>query len=106
MHLLFAADIQAKARGTAAPHLVSAFSKQIGSTLDFLTRAHGIEFELLDSFLYPGHSVHRMHTVAEKMGAALISKLHNAASVAGATLVCNSHVTQLWVHEGSDELSG
>ena len=50
----FAADIQAKARGRAAPHLVRAYTEACAPALDLLAR-HGVEFELLDGFLYPGH---------------------------------------------------
>jgi fumarate reductase flavoprotein subunit len=57
----FAADIQAKARGTAAPHLVAAYSEAIAPALQVLQQRHGLQFELLDGFLYPGHRVRRMH---------------------------------------------
>ena len=43
----FAADIQAKAHGTAAAHLVAAFSARIGAALDTLQARHGITFEVL-----------------------------------------------------------
>jgi fumarate reductase flavoprotein subunit len=48
----FAADIQAKAHGTAAAHLVAAFPMRIGAVLDTLQARHGIAFEVLDGFLY------------------------------------------------------
>ena len=53
----FAHDIQAKAHGTAAAHLVKAYSDAIGPALDVLQLQHAIEFIVLDGFLYPGHSV-------------------------------------------------
>ena len=59
----FAADIQAKAHGTAAPHLVAAYTEAIAPALDALQQRHGLHFELLDGFLYPGHSV-RAHAHA------------------------------------------
>ena len=34
---------------------------------------HGLEWELLDGFLYPGHSALRMHAVPEKTGRALMA---------------------------------
>src|SRR5688572_26980002 len=43
----FAADIQRKAHGTAAPHLVAAYTEAIVPALDGLA-AHGLRFELLD----------------------------------------------------------
>jgi fumarate reductase flavoprotein subunit len=49
----FAEDIQAKAHGDAAPHLVAAYSTGVPQAIDSL-EAHGIGFEVLDGFLYPG----------------------------------------------------
>jgi fumarate reductase flavoprotein subunit len=94
---LFAQDIQAKAHGTAAPHLVAAFSERIGAVIDFLTEKHGIAFIVLDSFLYPGHSVRRMHAVPQKTGASLVAQLENAAVKAGADILTQATVRELWV---------
>jgi fumarate reductase flavoprotein subunit len=94
---LFAHDIQTKAHGNAAAHLVAAFSERIGGVIDFLADKHGIEFILLDGFLYPGHSVRRMHAVPQKTGAALVAQLENAALKAGADILTQATVRQLWV---------
>ncbi|MCP5269878.1 MAG: FAD-dependent oxidoreductase [Burkholderiaceae bacterium] len=74
----FAADIQAKAKGRAAPHLVQAYTEASAPALDLLAR-HGVEFELLDGFLYPGHHARRMHALRERTGAALMAALQRAA---------------------------
>ena len=92
----FAADIHAKTHGTAAPHLVAAYTDAAAPALDRLGD-HGLAFSVLDTFLYPGHSVHRMHTLAQRTGAALVDALAGAAARAGADLLCNAQVTQLWV---------
>ena len=94
---LFAHDIQTKAHGTAAAHLVSAFSRAIGPAIDVLRAQHAIDFIVLDGFLYPGHSVRRMHAVPEKTGAALVGQLERAALAAGADILTQAHVTQLWI---------
>src|SRR5690606_7179477 len=90
----FAADIQAKAQGTAAPHLVDAYTRAIAPAMDALAR-HGLAFEVLDGFLYPGHSVHRMHTLAERSGAALVTALTRVATEAGAYLLTSARVIEL-----------
>jgi fumarate reductase flavoprotein subunit len=95
----FAQDIQVKAHGTAATHLVSAFSERIGSVIDDLNAKHGIEFIVLDGFLYPGHSVRRMHAVPQKTGAALVAQLESAAIAAGADILTQATVRALWVDE-------
>lgn len=91
-----AVDIQYKARGSAAPHLVSAYAEAIGPALDSLQQRHGLAFELLDGFLYPGHTRHRMHTLPQRTGAALVQALDAAAARAGATLLTNALVRELW----------
>lgn len=96
----FAADIQAKAHGAAAPHLVRAYTEAIAPALEALQQRHGLHFELLDGFLYPGHGVRRMHTLPERTGRALVGALTAAAERAGATLLTGALVRELWCTEG------
>ena len=91
----FGADIQRKAHDTAAAHLVAAYTEAIAPALDGLA-AHGLRFELLDGFLYPGHTARRMHTLPQRTGAALVGALASAAESAGATLLTNARVHTLW----------
>ena len=102
---LFAQDIQAKAHGRAAPVLVEAYSRAIGPALDALAQHHGIPWHVLDTFLYPGHSVHRMHCVPEKTGAGLMMRLHNAAEAAGVVVLTEAQVSTLYVN-GTDQVLG
>ena len=102
---LFAADITAKTQGTAAPHLVQAYAGAVGPALDQLQQAHGIEFEVLDGFLYPGHSVRRMHAVRERTGVALMTQLERAAMACGVTMVTEALVRELWLDDG-DRVNG
>jgi len=99
----FAADIQAKAHGTAALHLVAAYAAAVAPALDALQQRHGLAFELLDGFLYPGHSRRRMHTLRERTGAALVAALHAAAERAGAMVLPEALACELWcsTSEGS-----
>ena len=96
----FAADIQAKAKGTAAPQLVQAYAQAIGPALDLLEEKHGLQFELLEGFLYPGHSALRMHAVPEKTGAGLMTRLQRAVDTAGVPVLTDALVCELWVGEG------
>ncbi len=95
----FAGDIQTKARGTAAPHLVQAYTQAIAPALEWLQSRHGLAFELLDGFLYPGHGLRRMHSLRERTGAALVAALERAALGAGATLACDARVFELIVDD-------
>jgi fumarate reductase flavoprotein subunit len=94
----FAADITAKAKGRAAPHLVDAYAKAIGPSLDALQERHGLQWQVLDGFVYPGHSVLRMHATPEKTGAGLMGRLANALAAADVPLVTNATVRELWVN--------
>ena len=101
----FAQDIQAKAHGTAAPHLAVAYAAAIGPTLDALEAQHGLEFVLLDDFLYPGHSRHRMHAVPEKTGASLMARLQQAAAAVDVPILTQALVRELWLN-AQDEVIG
>ena len=91
----FAADIQAKARGTAAPLLVQAYTEASAPAMALLAR-HGLQFELLDGFLYPGHHLRRMHSLPQRTGSALVAALATAAEAAGALTLTEALVTELW----------
>lgn len=93
---LLARDIQAKARGKADPAVVDAVARASGPAIEWLAECHGLEFVLLDGFLYPGHGVLRMHAHPRKTGSALVSALLEAATRAGIDVVTNARVVDLY----------
>lgn len=101
----FAADIQAKAHGTAAPHLVAAYTGAAAPAMDMLAR-HGLAFEVLDGFLYPGHCARRMHALPERTGVALVTALERAATAAGAHLLTRALARDIWVEAGEGDRGG
>ena len=94
---LFAQDIQRKADNEADPVVVKAVTEGISRTLDWLESTHGLQWILLQDFLYPGHSAHRMHTVPGKTGEALLAALLQANERAGTSLACSARVDRLLV---------
>ena len=72
---LFAADVQRKNHDEADPRIVDRVCRAIGPTLEWLDDRYGVRFELVQGFLYPGHSALRMHSLPEKTGAALMAAL-------------------------------
>jgi fumarate reductase flavoprotein subunit len=86
-------DIQGKNHGQADADLVRAICQASGPTIEWLADAHGIPFQLVEGFLYPGHSVERMHSVPEKTGEALLAALLRAC--AGIDMLCSAKVTQV-----------
>ena len=77
---LFAGDIEHKNHHGSDPVVTRAVCAASGPALEWLADAHGIEFHVLEGFLYPGHSVARMHAVTEKTGAGLMGRLAQAAA--------------------------
>jgi len=96
---LFAQDIQNKTHHTADPSLVATYTRAIGPAIDWLAEKHALPFELLEGFLYPGHSVLRMHAVPERTGEALMNRLQIAAEQAGVDVLSNALLTELLATE-------
>lgn len=92
----FAQDIQHKAGGDAAPRLVQAYTEAIGPALDFL-QDQGLRWEVLDGFLYPGHSRHRMHCLPERTGVALVAALGRAVQARGVPVLGEATARELIV---------
>ena len=93
---LMAADIQVKAHGENDPAMVQAICDASGPTIDWLVDVHHLPLMLVEGFLYPGHSVARMHAPASRSGADLVGGLLSAATAAGIDIVCDATVTTLY----------
>jgi len=96
----FEADILAKSKGKSVAALARLASVSIGPALEWLADAHGLEWIVLDDFLYPGHSRHRMHAVPEKTGVALEARLLAAVEAAEIPVVTEALVTTLYSDGG------
>lgn len=94
----FADDIQAKANGCADASLVAALTNASAQVLEWLTRQHGIRFELVEG-IAPGHSLSRMHALADRGGATLLSSLYSALGTQGVRFESAAHVTDLVVDD-------
>jgi fumarate reductase flavoprotein subunit len=92
---LLARDLQGKAHGQADPTVVAMVAHGSGPTIEWLVDRHGLEFVLLEGFLYPGHSVLRMHAHPRKTGAALMGALLEAVARAGIDVVTSARVVDL-----------
>lgn len=92
----FAADILRKAENEPDPAIVAVLAREAAPTLEWLADAHGLAFSVIDNFLYPGHSAMRMHGLPTRSGSELVDRLREAATDAGAELICEAHVTALF----------
>jgi flavocytochrome c len=76
---LLAADIQHKARGETDPTVVEAVARNAGPLIEWLADRHGLPFDVVDNFNYPGHSALRMHGLPTRTGQELIDRLRHTA---------------------------
>ncbi len=100
-----AADILAKNHGGADERVVDAVCRASAPTLEWLDDAHGLRFQLVEGFLYPGHSALRMHALPEKTGAALIAALARACANAGIDILASARVVDLFA-DGARRVRG
>lgn len=97
---LLGRDIQAKSKGLADATLSWAYASHIGPALDELETHHGLPWQVLDDFLYPGHSVYRMHAVPERTGQGLIQRLVRATEDMRIDILTRAHARVLhWDRE-------
>jgi len=93
---LLAADIWHKAKGATDRTIVDAVARASGPTIEWLADRHGVAFKLVEGFLYPGHSVLRMHGTPHRAGEELESALLAAAARLGIDIVSSAVATDLY----------
>ena len=98
----FSRDIQYKNKKQADEALVHKACSVSGGVLHWLADNHGQQFDLIDSFLYPGHSVHRMHCHPKRTGKALIDSLVTAVNKAGVDIINSATVTDIFASKTSN----
>ncbi|MEH6355945.1 MAG: FAD-dependent oxidoreductase [Marinobacter sp.] len=94
---LMAEDILRKNHNEADPAIVAALAEASGEVIEWLADKHQIPFELVEGFLYPGHSCMRMHCTPRRTGEELMSCLLNAAEQAELPILTEAQVTSLHV---------
>ena len=92
-------EILAKARGQTNARIVRAVAAASAETIDWLIDDNGLQLELLTSFLYPGHTRHRMHGPPNRTGGELEVGLLAAASAKSIDLLTAATVNELFADE-------
>lgn len=95
----FCSDIARKNHNTVDPDYIRLCAENGQKGIDWLEDNHGIPFVVLNDFLYPGHSAHRMHAVPERTGASLIHRLEEASQKQDITIVPHAKATYLAVND-------
>lgn len=96
---LFAKDILSKARHETDADIVLALARESGPTVEWLVDAHRVPLTLVNTFLYPGHSVHRMHGTPNRSGTELMAALELAGANAGIDLLTSATATHLFADD-------
>lgn len=76
----FVGDVEAKTGGTGDLALARALAEASPAMLEWLADDVGVPLALVTDFGYPGHSVHRCHTVPDRHGSTLLGHLARAAA--------------------------
>lgn len=92
----FARDIQAKSKGRSDPTILKAVTEASGPSVDWLNGLPEVDLQLVEGFLYPGHSVARMHAPPDRTGRSLIGMLQAAAEVRQVDILTGATVTDLY----------
>lgn len=93
---LFAQDIVDKAKGKTSYEMALVAARSSGPMIDWLIDSHGVPFELVTGFLYPGHSRMRMHGPKSRTGADVEQSLLAAIANAGIDLITGASVEDLY----------
>jgi len=93
---LLVADIMAKNKGRSNRQVTAQVAERVGPTLEWLADRHRVPFEVIEGFLYAGHSVLRMHATPKRTGADLMEYLLAAAGTAGIEIMTSAHVVALF----------
>jgi fumarate reductase flavoprotein subunit len=93
---LFADDILAKAKQQTDPAIALALAMESGATVEWLIDRHRVPLTLVDSFLYPGHTVKRMHGTPNRTGSELMGALSAAIEREQIDVLTEALVTTLF----------
>ena len=93
---LFAGDILAKASGEPDPAMVGQLTRHIGPVLEWLADSHGLPFDVVTNFSYPGHSARRMHGLPKRTGSELVDRLREAVEAKDIPVLTDFRATTLF----------
>ncbi len=95
---LLAEDIWRKAKGQTDRRMVETVARASAPTVEWLAERHGVQFRLVEGYLYPGHSVLRMHGTPHRTGEELEGALLASAQANGIDILTSALATEV-LHE-------
>ena len=103
---IFAQDILNKTRGEADPAMALTLATASARTVEWLIDDHRVPLSLVDSFLYPGHRVMRMHGTPMRTGRELMGALCAAIDRARIDVLTEALVESLFVDFTNHRMCG
>lgn len=92
----FASDILAKAHNEPDAGIVAHLTRHIGPVLEWLADKHGLPFDVVTNFSYPGHSARRMHGLPKRTGSELVDRLRESVEAKGIPILTDFRATTLF----------
>lgn len=102
---LFARDILEKAHHEPEPAMVARMTAHVGTVLEWLADRHGLPFDVITNFNYPGHSANRMHGLPKRTGSELVDRLREAVEAKEIPLLTGFRATTLFTN-AEGEIAG
>lgn len=101
----FAADIIRKTKGATDEKIARHLAEESAGTVAWLRDKHSVKLDLIDGFLYPGHTAMRMYGMPNRSGGELMGALTDAVNAAGADILTEALTTDLIV-DGNEHIIG
>lgn len=102
----FADDIMRKTKGQTDYGIALALAQASARTIEWLADDHQVPLSLVDSFLYPGHSVKRMHGTPNRTGSELMGALSAAIDRRGIDVLTEARVDTLFADAADGRVRG
>ncbi|WP_419908972.1 FAD-dependent oxidoreductase [Hoeflea sp.] len=94
--VVFAGDIQAKAKGENSQAMVDLVAHNAGPTIEWLADRFDLPFSVVTNFDYPGHSRRRMHGLPTRSGRELVDRLRASCEAQDIDIICNRRAVTLF----------
>ena len=93
----FVSDIMGKTKGRTDENAARTLANESADTVNWLRQIHNINLNLIDDFLYPGHTAMRMYGMPHRSGAELMGALSDAVSTSNVDILTEARATGLYI---------
>ena len=98
----FVSDVLGKTKGRTDEAAVRALARESADTVNWLRTTHNINLNLIDDFLYPGHTAMRMYGMPHRSGAELMGALTQAVGESDVDVLTEARASGIYIDEQND----